>query len=335
MLKQRLAWLLVGAIGLATSPATLSAPESNETKAASANPLTVGTGDRYKTSVSYETKGELKAEDVRQVSVLGSRVLAHVHNAERFLAEEKPDQARPELEHAQTLAIAIREMLPVTVVTTTTTDAQGKEIYRYDDRIQDDQIPIVEGMINVQVVQPIIEARKEDAAVKGLQLADADVVHTAMTLNLEYVESKIRQALARLQEPDKARADLLAASAIGVRFTTRKEDHPLVDIQAALRLAEQQVREGKYDGARANLQLARVRLDAYRTVMGDAAGKDARDLEKEIGVLQEKTREPGAADKIRGFWNRVTGWFKPEPGTPRESIAQREATRDVAKNKPQ
>lgn len=312
MLKQQsLAWLLAAAMGLNLSPVAGLAEEAKE----SATPLTIGSGTSYKTTITQESKGELNPDDARQISVLGSRILAHVHNASSLLAEEKADQARTELEHAQNLAKVVREMLPVTVVSTVTHDAQGKEVYRYEDRVQDEQIPIVEGTVNLQVVQPIIEAKREDAAVKGLQLKDADLIHTAVTLNLEYVEGKIRQALVKLDQPEKARADLLAASAIGVSFTTQKEEHPLVGIQAALRLAEQQVREGKYDGAKANLQLARVQLDAYRTLMGEAAGKDARDLEKEIGALQEKTREPGTADKIRGFWNRVTGWFKSEPGT--------------------
>jgi len=326
MLKQKImAWLLAGAMVFA--PARLPA---QETKTPEASPITVGSGERYQTTITRESKGELKPDDARQVSVLGSRILAHLHNGARFLAEAKPDQARTELAHAQTLAKAVRDILPVTVVATTIKDAKGQEIYRYEDRVQDDQIPVVEGMINVQVVQPIIDARKEDAAVKGVQLAEADVIRTSLTMNLDYVESKIRQALARLNEPEKARTDLLTASAIGVRFDTQKEDNPLVGIQAALRLAEQQVREGKYEGARANLQLARVQLDTYRALVGETAGKEAQDLEKEIGALQEKTREPGAADKIRRFWGRVTGWFKNDSGTApgTNKVASKEPAKD-------
>jgi len=325
--QQSIAWLVAGALGFALSPATLTAQEN---KPAAATPTTTGSGERYKTTISQETKGELKPEDARQASVLGSRILTHVHNAARLLGEETPDQAKVELEHAQTLAKLVREMLPVTVVSTKTTDAQGKEVYRYEDRVQEDQIPIVEGLINVQVVQPIVEAKKEQASLKGVQLADADLIHTAVLLNLDFVEGKIRQALAKLKEPEKAEAELLAASAIGVRFTTHKEDSPLVNIQAALRLAEQQVREGKHEGAKANLQLARVQLDAYRTLIGEATGKGAGDLEKEVAALQDKTREPGAADKIRGFWNRVTDWFKPEAGKAQQTT---EPKQDSKKDK--
>jgi hypothetical protein len=69
---------------------------------------------------------------------------------------------------------------------------------------------------------------------------------------------------------------------------------------------------------------SRVALDAYRTLVGEAAGKDARELEKEIAALQDKTREPGAADKIRGFWNRVSDWFKPEPGKTQQTTERKE-----------
>lgn len=327
MKQKSIAWLLAGAMGLAFTPATLPA---EETKGA-VTPTTTGSGDRYKTTVSQETKGELKPEDARQVSVLGSRILTHVRNAARFLGEDKGDQAKAELDHAQRLAKVVREMLPVTTVLTTVADAQGKEVYRYEDRVQEEQIPIVEGLINVEVVQPIVEAKKEQAMLKGLQLAEADLIRTAVLLDLDYVEGKIQQALGEMKEPDKARSALLAAVATGVRFTTHKEDHPLVNVQAALRLAEQQVREGKYDGAKANLQLARVQLDAYRMLVGEAASKDSRDLEKEISLLQDKTREPGAADKIRGFWNRVSGWFKPESGAARQTTEQKEETKGKEK----
>jgi hypothetical protein len=213
----------------------------------------------------------------------------------------------------------VHDLLPVTTVSTITTDSQGKEVYRYDDRVQNDQIPIFEGMINVEVVQPIIDAKKEQASLKGLQLAEANLIRTTMLLDLPYVESKIARALVKIDEPNTALIALLAAQSDGVRFSAHKEDDPLVQIQAALRLAEQQVREEKFDGAKANLKLASVQLDAYRTLVGDAAGKRASELQQEINALQEKVGEPGSADKIRDYWNRVTGWFKQETGQTQQS----------------
>jgi hypothetical protein len=40
-------------------------------------------------------------------------------------------------------------------------NAAHSRAYWYEDRVQNDRIPIFEGMINVEVVQSIIEAKKE------------------------------------------------------------------------------------------------------------------------------------------------------------------------------
>ena len=118
-----------------------------------------------------------------------------------------------------------------------------------------------------------------------------------------------------LGKPKEALAALKEAQDQGVNHSAHKENDPLLAAQSALRLAEQQVRDGKFEGANANLQLARVQLEAYRTLVGEAAGQSVTQLDQEINGLQQKIREPGATDKIRGFWNRVTGWFNVEPGT--------------------
>lgn len=213
--KSTIAAFLAGAVGLRKSPAILSA---QETETGAATPVTTGSGERYKTSISQETKNELKPEDARQVSLLGSRILTHVHNAAGFLGEEKADEARAELKLAQTLAKLVREMLPVPVVSTTTTNAQGKEVYRYEDRVQDDQIPSVEGLINVQVVEPIVKAKKEQAALRGVQLAGGGPHLHSGSLEPGVCGREIQQALAKLQEPEKARTELLAASARSFRW---------------------------------------------------------------------------------------------------------------------
>jgi hypothetical protein len=190
--------------------------------------------------------------------------------------------------------------------------------------VQDDQLPIIEDLIKVEVVQPLVDAKKEQATLKGVQLADADLIHTVVLLNLTYVEGKIKQAFAHLNDLDKVRSDLFAAVSNGIRLTVNKQDDPLVRVQAALRLAEQQVREGKHDGAKANLAIARIQLDGYRTLVGDASATAAVDLEREIAALEDKTREAGAADKIREFWNRVSGWFTEEPGAARQTTGGKE-----------
>ena len=240
--------------------------------------------------------------------------MLHVDHADRDLGEGQPQKAKAELEEALSLAKLVRELLPITVISTTVKDSHGVEVYRYEDRVQADRIPIFQGMIAVEVVQPIIEAKRQEAALRGVQLADTELVHTSVLLDLDFVERRIKRALGQLGQPKEALAALQEAQAQGVIFNAHKEDNPLVEVQSALRLAEQQVREGKFEGANANLQVARVQLETYRTLVGEAAGQSVSQLDQEINALQQKIREPGAADTIRGFWNRVTGWFHTEPG---------------------
>jgi hypothetical protein len=61
------------------------------------------------------------------------------------------------------------------------------------------------------------------------------------------------------------------------------------------------VREKKYEGAKANLQLAKVHLGTYRAVMDETSAKPVADLEKEIDTLSTQLQGSGTADKIGGM----------------------------------
>jgi hypothetical protein len=305
------------------SPLQAAIQASNVTnQLASVTPTTqtLGSGKLYKTTVERQTEGELSADDLHQASLLTSQLLMHVNEATLQLADARVDTARSELEKAESLAKVVRGLLPVTVVTTSVKDAQGKEIYRNVQRVQDDQIPISEGDIAVEVVEPIVEAKKDEAALKEVRLADADLIHTSVLVDLSFVERKLKRAtelMARTQEaakPKEAAAELALAQTQAIRFVAHKEDSPLVDVQHALRLAERMVRERKYEGAKANLQLAKIHLGTYRALMDEPSAKPVADLEKEIDTLSTQLQASGTADKIGGMWNRVGTWFTREPG---------------------
>ncbi|MGJ3241707.1 MAG: hypothetical protein ACFE0O_01945 [Opitutales bacterium] len=197
-----------------------------------------GSGEPYVTTIERKDIGTLKPEDERQVSILASRILTHLNKASEQLIGEKTEVAREELEYAGTLAGIIREVLPVSVVTTVVMDESGKEVYRYRDRVQNDRIPIIEGMIAVEVVEA----------------------------------------------------------------------------EAALRLAERQVREEKYTGASINLRQARIELETYRTLIEAGNRDEVRELEEQIRSLEEDPGEPGTAETIRDAWHQVRSWFQRQPG---------------------
>lgn len=298
------------AVALALTVGRSQAAEST----ANVSTNTYGSGKPYKTTVERQTLGDLSAEDLNQVSLLTSQFLTHVDKAAQQLADARTDAARTEIEKAQALVKVVRGLLPTTIVTTTVRDAQGKEVYRDEQRVQDDQIPIFSGAVAMEVVEPVIEAKKDEAALKGIKLADAELVRTAVLVDLNFAERKLKRALELIAKPQEATAELTQIQTAGVRFYAHKGDSPLVDVQHALRLAERMVREKKYEVAKANLQTAKLQLEAYRALVDTGSGQPVADLEKDIQKLSSEVQTPGAADKIRGMWDKVTGWFTRESG---------------------
>jgi hypothetical protein len=289
-------------------------PSSAAGSTANVSTNTYGSGKQFKTTVERRSQGDLSAEDLHQASLLTSQFLTHVNQAMQELADLHTDAARTDIEKAQSLAKVVRGLLPTTMVTTTVRDAQGNEIYHDEQQIQDDQIPIFSGDVATEVVEPIVEAKQDDAALKGVRLADAQIIHTAVLVDLNYAERKLKRAMELIAKPQDASTELALIQSDGVHFYAHQEDNPLVKAQQALRLAERMVREKKYEGAKANLVTAKLQLEAYRALVGEDAGLTVADLEKDIQNLSGELQTPGAADQIRGMWNQVTGWFKPESG---------------------
>jgi len=275
----------------------------------------MGSGVQYTTTVERRTEGELSADDFRQVTTLGPHIIGHLNGAVSYLEDKNTGKAQEELDKAEALARVIRDMLPVTTVTTVVKNVKGKEVYRTTVQVQDDYIPIYEQMTALDVVQPIVDAKKRVAELKGLRLADAEVIQTSVLLDLGYVERKMKRAQSLIsKEPEKAREELVLAQTNGSRFSVIKQDSSLIKAQRALRLAERMVNENRVEGAESNLRLARFYLDAYKAVAGVDRGKEVDTLQKDIdrlfGTLDQKESE----SKVRGLWSRVTNWFEQEPG---------------------
>ncbi len=264
----------------------------------------------YETVVERKVEGELSPEGLRQASLLTAQVVAHLNAATEALADRDRDGARAEIQKARTLVRVIRDMLPVTEVVTVVKDASGNEVYRDVRRVQDDLIPVFEGLVEMEVVQPIVDAKKEQAAVRGIELADADLIYTSVLVDLSYVERKLARAEALLEDPVAALAQLVLAQTNGIHFRSDEVDDPLVEAQSALRLAERNLADGRLEGARRNLARARVHLETYRGLVGEARREEVAELERQLADLAAKIEEPGATERLRGYWHRVTGWLR-------------------------
>ncbi|GJM43256.1 MAG: hypothetical protein DHS20C21_00980 [Gemmatimonadota bacterium] len=298
---------------VASAPAFAADPAEREEQRDQST-ITTGSGERFRTTVERHTEGSLSSEDLRQASLLTSRAVNHLNDAINGLLDQDTDAARAEIERAQTLSKLVRELLPVTTVTTVVADANGTEVYRDVDQVQDDKIPLYRGMIAVEVVEPIIDAKAKAAAVKGLRLADTDVIRTSVLADLSYIERKLRRASAVLNDPEEALAQLTLAQTQGIEVVVNHGEDPLVEAQYALQLAERMVEEGKHEAARDNLRVAQIQLGTYGALLGKEAAGDVQELEQEIADLTPRTKQKGAAAKIRGFWERATSWFEEQPG---------------------
>ena len=318
-------------VPLAKANSSNTASSSTATSSTS----TTGSGARYETIVDRKTEGQLSDEDFKQVSLLATRIVKHVNSATEHLADDNSQEAKSEVENAQKLTKIVRDMLPVTVIDTVVKDSDGNEVYRNSDRVQDDQIPIFEKMIAVEVVEPIADAKKVDAELKGIRLTDADLVRTSVLLDLNYVERKLNRCAQLLEDkPEDALNQLVFAQKSGIRFVTNKEDHPLVEAQLALSVAERMAENEKYEAANANLQIARNHLELYRGLAGKSTNDRVNELDKDIQKVMKEIEKPNAAKEIRGFWGRLTSWFKPEAGqaqsTDSEAESETEASQEEA-----
>ena len=282
--------------------------------------ITTGSGERYRTTVNRKPEGQLSSEDFRQASLLSSRIVIHLNKAVERLHDDSRDEARSELEKAQGLLKVVRELLPTTVVTTTVRDKNGNEVYRYVDRVQDERIPLHEGLVAVEVVEPITSAKQEAAEVEGLRLADAELLHTSVLVELGYIERKVHRALKLVKDkPEDALVELVLAQTRGISYSVNKKDNPLVNAQLALQLAERMVEQGRTEAAKANLQLAKNYLDVHRGLVGKHASDEIRKLQADITNAQSRLEAQGAAKEIRGFWDRVASWFSRQPGETRST----------------
>jgi len=276
---------------------------------------TIGSGVLYKTTVHRKTEGELSAEDFHQVSTLGSQIVQHLNAAVAHLDGYNQEDAKTELNQSERLISIICDMLPLTIVTTVTKNAEGKEVYRNDNRIQDNLIPVYEMMTSVDVVAPIIDAKKEEVSLKGLRLSDAEILHTSVLLDLGYVDRKIKRALKLLaKEPAEAQRELALAQTVGIQFSVEKKDSSLVKAQRALRLAERMLNEKKIEGAEENLRLAKIHFEAYRSLVGKSRKDEVDTMQKDIDRLLGELKKEGSASTVRKLWDRATGWLTRQSG---------------------
>jgi hypothetical protein len=320
---------LIALLFLANTAWAQQAPATSAEHESKAAPVvrTFGAEGGYRTEVKSQTEGTLGQEDRRQVSLLAAQVFQHVDEARRALDADDTKQARKEVDKGREALKAVRALLPRTSVRTRTEAPDGQVIYEDRREVQEDRVPLFEGMLHAQTLAPIVEAQRdasEAAEVKGVRLVGSESIRTEAVADLGVVEGQLRRAAKALEEhkPAEAAQALAMAQVRGVDFRFNKEDSPLAEARDAIWLARRSLEENNVEQARSNLVAARQRLRIYREIAPKERQADVDRMLKEAGELEgqlhkETAQNPASqSDRARQgstvtrWWEQINGWFK-------------------------
>ena len=318
--------IALGAVLTLLGPASgQQAPSTSAEHESKANPVvrTFGAEGGYRTEVKSETHGTLSQDDRRQVSLLAAQVFQHVDEARKAIDADDVTRAGKEVDKGKEAIKAIRALLPRTTVHTRTTAPDGKVIYEDEREVQEDQVPLYEGMVQARTLAPILAARRDTAQIAGVRVVESEAISTAVTADLDLVEAQLARAAKALNDKksDDAAAALLLAQVQGVDIRYNKEDTPLAEARDAIWLAKRALEENNSAQARANLAIARTRLEVYRQVLPEDRRQDVTQMLSQVNQMEaqlrkeanqptdraERTRQGNA---VTQWWDEVNQWFK-------------------------
>jgi hypothetical protein len=340
----RWAWgLVLGAFALTVMRgAPAWAQQTKASQATQSGPVvrTYGAQGGYRTEVTSQTKGTLSEENRQQVAVLTAQVFQHIDEAQQALDAEDQPRAQNEVSKGRQAIKAIRALLPKTSVRTRTTAPDGSVIYEDEREVQEDWVPLFEGMLHTQTLAPILAAKQEaakqgaaqkDAAkpegaeeVTGVRLVGSEAIVTEALANLDFVASQLEKAARALDhnKTEEASKALAEAQVRGVALLYHKEDTPLAEARDAIWLAKRALEENNVAQAQANLNIARQQLRLYREIAPEARRSDVDQMLKEAEQLEaqlqretaqgpatraERTRQ---GNVVTRWWEQVNRWFR-------------------------
>lgn len=301
----------------------------------------IGAKGGFRTEVMSETKGTLSQEERRQVSLLAAQVFQHIDEARRALDADDAKSARKEVDKGRQAIKAIRALLPKTTVQTKTTAPDGQVIYEDRREVQEDRVPLFEGMLSAKTLAPIVAAKRDAANnssnnknsnnnlqetddVKGVRLVSSETITTQVLADLNMVEAQLNRVAKALDEnkAEDAGKALAMAQVRGVEFRYDKEDTPLAAARDAMWLAKRSLEENNAVQAQANLSVARQSLRLYREIAPQERRKDVDQMLKEVDDLeatlrQEAVQQPASkgermqqGNTATGWWERINEWFR-------------------------
>lgn len=157
-----------------------------------------------------------------------------------------------------------------------------------------------------------------------IRVTDAKLVHAHVSLDIRKAVSGLTNARAALNKKDAKAAETALNGILSAAVTNEVSvSDPLLVAHDNLTLAENLLREKRYDAARFALKYASKGFEDYGTRVHDPAQKqNAEHMQKDIDALSEQLRKEDpttlqkAGDTVKGWGAKVKKWFvhpAPEP----------------------
>jgi hypothetical protein len=264
-----------------------------------------------------EPSHTLTPAERRAMSLAAGRILRHAYLARQAVAEEDGQRAESEVDQGLKLVQIIEKVQPKYKVTAEI--KAGDLSYSADEVVAPPLVPIYDEVGEVELLAPVVAAKKEQQVGREDVVEDVSVEHTALSLNLAFAKAGLTQAKKALRDSDLKRAD--AALAVVQRsavFEIDALDVPLATARENLFTAKLRVGRGDSEGAKEALDAASKALDGYAELAGDERSKEVRQLQSEISKLSSDLASGGGKasatadveEKILSWWDRVVQWWE-------------------------
>lgn len=283
-------------------------------------PIPVYAKSRITSTIDAQPTSKLTPEESQAVSVAAGRILKHVNDARIALEEKKKKAALGEIEKGLTLVRIIEHAIPPIKVKA---DIQSGDIsYHHEEEAHQALIPIFEELDQVDVVGPAVRVQKgkgQDSKKKGKgpsAITYAGTEFTSLDLDLPLAKRDLQSAKQALGDNklDAADSALMDIQERGMVFGLVEDYLPLREAADNLKLAENELKDGQSQEAKAALKVASDALKDYEETAGKHRSKEVKQLHQEIDALSEKLdHQPddreGVVKKIGSWWDRVAKWL--------------------------
>ena len=186
------------------------------------------------TKITRRTQGELSERDREHAATLSINALYYIRAAHTAVDANDSKLASAEINKALEILAIVHRLLPKTSITTRVTDSDGQVLHEDSRELELAAVPLEDVATVIDLLRPLRPASGQ-AKAGGVELAESDLVETVMTMNLGFVERRVREAQQYVNSDlDRAEDALELALLDGMVVTSARSESPLLEVRDAL-----------------------------------------------------------------------------------------------------